>query len=235
MIEHIEGDGADRGPSHLTLSAVAGQKTYRERVADVLQAALIAGEMLPGELYSAPALASMLGVSATPVREAMADLARVGMVEVVRNRGYRITELSDKELDDINDLRRLIEVPTVARIASAATPDEIEQLRPLATAIEDAAEARDLVAYIEADNDFHRELLALSGNSQLVATVGELRSRSRMYGLHDLADRGVLAESAGEHSALLDLVSNHDVEGAEALMDRHIHHVRGMWAGQPET
>lgn len=234
MIERSDGASPDGRPTLLTLSAVAGQKTYRERVADVLEAALISGEMLPGELYSAPALASLLGVSATPVREAMADLARVGMVEVVRNRGYRITELSDKELDDINDLRGLIEVPTVARIAEACGEEDVERLRPLAAEIEAAAQARDLVGYIEADNRFHRELLSLSGNAQLVTTVGELRSKSRMYGLHDLADRGLLTESAKEHAALLDLVAAHDAMEAEKLMHRHIRHVRGMWAGHPE-
>lgn len=224
----------DEATSSLSLPLFPSQKTFRERVADVLQSALISGEMRPGELYSAPALASRLGVSATPVREAMADLARVGMVEVVRNRGYRVTELSDRELDEITDLRRLIEVPTVAKISADCDAEAVERLRPFANKIVEAAADADLVSYVEADNAFHHELLALSGSEQLARTVAELRSRSRMYGLRDLADQGLLEDSASEHLELLDLVAAHDAVGAEELMDRHIQHVRGVWAGQPE-
>lgn len=220
--------------SGLALTTFATQQTYRERVTEVLQAALISGEMLPGELYSAPALAAKLGVSATPVREAMADLARVGMVEVVRNRGYRVTELSDKDLDDITYIRGLIEVPAVVAIAADCDPADIENLRPLAKRIEDAAANRDLLNYIESDNAFHKQLLLLGGNEHLVSIVGELRSRSRMYGLRDLADRGLLEESAREHSEILDYVGAHDTENAEAIMAKHIRHIRGVWAGQQE-
>jgi DNA-binding GntR family transcriptional regulator len=220
--------------SDLSLAAFATHQTYRERVADVLQAALISGEMRPGELYSAPVLATRLGVSATPVREAMSDLARVGMVEVVRNRGYRVTELSEKDLDDITHLRSLIEVPAVVDLAIDSDVAAIEALRPLATEIEDAAAESDLLRYIEADNAFHMKLLALGGNPHLVTIVGELRSRSRMYGLRDLAERGLLDESAREHTEILDCVSAHDVAATRSVMERHIRHVRGVWAGKSE-
>jgi DNA-binding GntR family transcriptional regulator len=234
--EHVkEHGGADlQQGSDFSLAAFATHQTYRERVADVLQAALISGEMRPGELYSAPDLATRLGVSATPVREAMADLARVGMVEVVRNRGYRVTELSEKDLDDITHLRGLIEVPAVVDLAVDCDVGGIEALRPLATQIEDAAAVSDLLMYIEADNAFHMKLLALGGNPHLVTIVGELRSRSRMYGLRDLADRGLLEESAREHAEILDHVSAHDVDATRDVMERHIRHVRGVWAGKSE-
>ncbi len=70
------------------LPALGGRgPSYRERVADALRAALIAGELRPGEVYSAPGLATRFGVSATPVREALLDLAKEGLVDVVPNKG----------------------------------------------------------------------------------------------------------------------------------------------------
>ncbi|GHI25837.1 hypothetical protein Shyd_72080 [Streptomyces hydrogenans] len=71
-------------------------------------------------------------MSATPVREAMLDLAREGLVEPVRNKGFRITEVSERELDQCTELRMLIEVPTVGRVTETATAEQLEALRPLA-------------------------------------------------------------------------------------------------------
>ena len=93
--------------------------SFRGKVTNELRAAVIAGRMIPGVVYSAPALAQEFGVSATPVREAMVDLCSEGLVETVRNKGYRVTEVSDKDLDDITDLRLMIE-PSAGRRAVAA-------------------------------------------------------------------------------------------------------------------
>ncbi len=105
------------GGMTLNLPALGQQRKVRDQVADALRAALVAGEMRPGVVYSAPALAARFGVSATPVREAMLDLAKEGLVTAVRNKGFRVTELSDRDLDDITALRALIEVPTIGQIA----------------------------------------------------------------------------------------------------------------------
>lgn len=211
--------------------------SLRAQVVDVLRGALITGEMRPGVVYSAPALAARFGVSATPVREAMLDLAKEGLVEPVRNKGFRVTALTDTDLDEITELRMLIEVPTVAALAARRGPDReatIRRLRVVAREIIDHAERGDLIAYVDADRRFHLELLGLSGNRRLVATVGELRSRSRLFGLEQLARRGLLATSAAEHEELLDLLEAGDARGARALMRRHIGHVRGSWAGRTE-
>jgi DNA-binding GntR family transcriptional regulator len=228
------GDGG-RDSAALNLPLFQARQSLRHQVAHALRAALIAGEMRPGVLYSAPALAEKFGVSATPVREAMLDLANEGLVEAVRNKGFRVTELSNEELDDITDVRMLIEVPTIADIARHCDEDAaaaVEELRGLAREIEALAVEPDLIGYLEADRQFHLRLLALSGNQQLVEVVGRLRSRSRLYGLQGLADRGELQGSAREHEELVDLVLARDADAAGALMRRHIAHVRGDWAGE---
>ncbi len=214
---------------------ISVQERLRDQVANALRAALIAGELRPGVVYSAPALAADFGVSATPVREAMLDLTREGLVEAVRNKGFRITELTERDLDDYTEIRALIEVPTVGRVTRTATAEQLERLRPLARAIVDAAKAHDLIAYLEADRRFHLDLLALAGNARLVETVGELRNRSRLYGLTRLDLAGKLVSSAEEHLELLDLMIAGDADAAEEYMARHLGHVRSLWAaGQEE-
>ncbi len=89
--------------------------SLREQVTRALDAAIVAGELLPGVIYSAPGLAERFGVSATPVREAMLDLVKEGIVELLRNRGFRVIEMSDEDLDNIAQIRLLIEVPTISQ------------------------------------------------------------------------------------------------------------------------
>src|SRR5260221_14141777 len=86
------------------------------------------GEIRSGEIHSAPALAARLGVAATPVREAMLDLVNEGTIEAVRNRGFRVVAVSQADLDQILDLRLLIEVPLVGRLAGKLSESELATL-----------------------------------------------------------------------------------------------------------
>lgn len=218
-------------PTHENeFSPLAGRESLREQVARALRAAVISGELEPGVVYSAPSLASRFDVSATPVREALLDLTKAGLVESVRNKGFRVTEVTDHQLDGITELRALIEVPTVTRLATVITAAQITALRPRADAICAAAERGDLIGYIEADSRFHLELLSLAGNEQLVEVVDELRARTRLYGLKRLvAERGLVG-SAQEHHQILDALEAHDATRTEEAMRLHIGHVRGLWA-----
>ncbi|MER6333292.1 GntR family transcriptional regulator [Streptomyces sp. NPDC001034] len=215
---------------HLESRTIAVQSHLRDQVADALRAALIAGELRPGVIYSAPTLAADLGVSATPVREAMLDLAREGLVEAVRNKGFRVTEMTERDLDEFTEIRTLIEVPTVGRVAATASAEQLESLRPLAQQIVTAAQEHDVLKYLESDHRFHLALLALAGNHHLVQVVADLRKRSRLFGLGSLNETGRLAASAREHIELLDLLVAGRGQDAENCMRRHLAHVRTLWA-----
>ncbi|MGH4031574.1 GntR family transcriptional regulator [Actinomycetota bacterium Odt1-20B] len=206
------------------------RERLRDQVAHALRAALISGELRPGQVYSAPGLAEDFGISATPVREAMLDLAREGLVEPVRNKGFRVTEVDEGDLDQYTEIRLLIEVPMIGRITRGAAREDLEALRPVAEEIVRAAREHDLIGYLDADRQFHLSLLALGGNARLVETVGDLRKRSRLYGLTGLDERDQLLPSAEEHVELLDLMLAGDAEGAEKCITRHLGHVRSLWA-----
>src|SRR6185369_10747857 len=86
--------------------------SLREQARKVIRGLIITGQMQPDQLYSVPRLATELGVSATPVREALLDLAREGLLEPVRNRGFRVVALTSTELKDIYAIRTMLEVPS---------------------------------------------------------------------------------------------------------------------------
>lgn len=212
------------------LSVVKKNVSLRETVAQALRAAVISGEMKPGEVYSAPTLGKRFGVSPTPVREAMLDLVKEGLVVSLPNKGFRVTEVSDADLDEITALRLLIEPPTVAAVTPLIDAAGLERLRGMAAAIVDFAGDGDLIAYTEADRAFHIAILEYSGNKRLVSLISELRAHTRLLGLAPLAASGKLREMSVEHVDLVDLMAAGQADEAQALMTRHIGHVRGEWA-----
>nr|WP_243848734.1 GntR family transcriptional regulator [Lysinibacter cavernae] len=190
-----------------------------------LQAGLQTGELQPGSVYSAPALAERFGVSATPVREALRELVRDGAVEILPNSGYRVVELSQERLDNVVELRVLIEVPVMGAIAAACDATlapQVEALRPLAQALNLAATEGDVIAYMDLDTRYHCDFLALHGNPEVVDTVRKLRQRSRLFGLLRDAQAGVLIDATTEHEDMVDLALAGDQPGMERLVREHI-------------
>jgi DNA-binding GntR family transcriptional regulator len=189
----------------------------------VLRAAIIAGEMEPGQLYSAPSLARKFGVSATPVREAMIELTRAGLVSASPNKGFRVSFPSILQLRNILHVRLLLEVPTVAQVAQhGITTTEYDELRRAVDAGVHAAARNDFVGLIQADMEFHMTLLSLAGNAELVEIVRSLRSQSRLGRWRGPDGHSSLMETARQHAELLELVSNREVRRVRELMTRHI-------------
>lgn len=215
-----------QGPSITQLS----KANLRDRVSRALRAAIISGEMTPGTLYSAPSLATQFGVSATPVREAMLDLVKENLVTIAPNKGFRVTEVDDAQLDQIAAIRRLLEPPVVRQVTPLIPDDDFAMLRGLAQDIVDWAEAGDLAAYTDADRIFHLRLLEYSQNTRLVELVSDLRGQTRLLGLASLVDNGGLVESAREHLRIVDLLQSRDADAVESFMQTHIDQVRGRWA-----
>ena len=207
----------------------------RERVEVALEAAIRSGEMAPGELFSAPALAARFNVSATPVREAMLNLEKLGFVDAVRNKGFRVTTIRDEDIANIVAVRRLLEPPLVRQLAGAIPTDAYADLRAMADAIVEGASQGDLTTYLEADRAFHQAVNAHSANPRLTSLISQLRKETRLPGLAGMLATEELSKSAAEHHELLDLLEAGDATGAEAVMDRHIGHVIGWWAGRDEA
>lgn len=211
------------------------QLSLREQVASRLRHALVAGDLRPGEVLSAPTLAAEFGVSATPVREAMLDLATEGHVSPIRYKGYRVIEVSAETRRQILQLRRLIEVPLMVQIAAEGVDaDLLGAAQRLAEQSVQAAADGDLVEFIRLDMDLHLSLLAAAGNEVAVRHVRSLRSMTRLTGLKDLAAQGRLVETAQEHLAIVRALTEGDGPGMGRLMDEHLGHVSGVWAGESE-
>ena len=212
-------------------------ESLRAQVADEVRAALVTGRMSPGEVYSAPQLAERFGVSVTPVREALLELVRDGLLVAVRNRGFRVVDPEPGELDAVGEVRLLLE-PAAAELAARQPAERrataVAVLREAARRVVEAAAAGDVVAHVSADRAFHAGLLELAGNPVLTETVLRLRDRSRLYGRGGQVSRRTLEHAAAEHYPLLDLIEAGNAAGAHAAMTDHVRHVRREWSPVPD-
>ncbi len=196
--------------------------SVRGQILDALRAALVDGELIPGEVYSAPLLGERFGVSATPVREAMQQLAVEGAVEVVPNRGFRVARRTPRELAELAEIRSLIEVPVMLRLARTVPAVRWAALRPLAEATAAAAAIGDRANYAEADRAFHRAVLALAGNQQLVMVADDLHRRSQWpLTSAPVTRRADLLADAAEHLALLEALIARDLAVVQSLVREH--------------
>lgn len=198
--------------------------TLREKVIISLRADLTTGGMTQGITYSIPMLAEKFGVSATPVREAVLELTKEGLLFPVPNKGFRIVETSEEKLRDITDIRILLEVPITIKVAEIISQDKIDELRELALHIQVLAKKSDFVLFIENDRKFHHQILELCQNKPLVEYADQLRSQTRIHGIPYLIDSGRLLSSSNEHLALLDAMEERDYKRVGEVTSQHINH-----------
>jgi DNA-binding GntR family transcriptional regulator len=196
-------------------------QNLREQVVQQVRAEIISGQSMPGTMYSVPTLAASLGVSTTPVREALLELSRSGLIEPVRNRGFKVVEPSLVELRNLFDLREVLELHAATLVARKPDKD-LSEIIPWAEDIARAVRTEDMKLYLEADRSFHRLLTAAADNPRLTEMVMGLRDQMRLYGINSRAGLTRQNESATEHFRIIELASAGKEEALTNLLRHHI-------------
>lgn len=195
------------------------------RVADLVYAQLreqiLAGELRAGARLRQVELAERFEISQTPVREALARLASDGLVALRPRRGAEVVALSPREVEEVYELRALIEPYAVARAAELASDEQLAAIRRLAE-VPDGLTPREL---FERNRRFHRALCESAGNRRLLHVIDGLWSSVTAVRMFDAyATRGAFDEEAmaAEHQAIADAVARRDGATAAELARRHI-------------
>jgi DNA-binding GntR family transcriptional regulator len=192
------------------------------KVGEALRSAIVAGELTPGDLYSVHDLAARLGVSRTPVREALIQLASKGMVRFERNRGVRILQTSAHDLEEVFELRLLLEVPSARLAVARISQDDIAQLEELLRLMNRAAADGDEQRLMRHDRSFHRVILEAAGNDRLAVYVDSLRDLVLTRGVSTAGASRSLQDIAHEHVPILERIKAGDGAGAAESMRAHV-------------
>jgi DNA-binding GntR family transcriptional regulator len=207
--------------------SIEADDSLMSKVVEAVHGAIIAGELTPGTLYSVNALSEELGVSRTPVREAMIQLAAQGMVRFEKNRGIRILQISAADLEEVFSLRLLLEVPATARACANFGDEDRDQLRRAYAEMSAAAKAGDEPRLMRHDRRFHALLLEGSGNARLAKFVDGLRDTVLVRGMTSPPRRS-LQDIVREHAPILERVEQGDSAGAAGAMRAHLLHTASL-------
>ncbi|WP_026549532.1 GntR family transcriptional regulator [Arthrobacter sp. Br18] len=196
--------------------------TLTDRTIDAVREGIRNGTLVPGELYSVYRLADKLGVSRSPVRDALLRLAETGMVAFERNRGFRVVLPGARELTEIIAVRLALEVPAAERAAERAQEADREALESEYKAMLSAVAAGDETAFMMHDQRLHGLLLELAGNAHATRIVENLRDATRLVGTSTIRASRSLDDVYREHRPILDAIEQGDPRAAGAAMRRHL-------------
>jgi DNA-binding GntR family transcriptional regulator len=204
-----------------TAQRSVAQPTAQARAAEALRAAILEGELRPGQRVNQEAWAERIGISMIPIREALGQLAGEGLVTHRPRRGYAVTELDLVELEEVYRLRRLLETDALARGVPRATGADVVVLREAARTCSDSIRRGDVVAALEANRRFHACLHALAGSGPLVRLIDQLWDRTEAYRAVYYSLPGETSEADAAHTAIIAAVAAGDVSAAIAAQDAH--------------
>jgi DNA-binding GntR family transcriptional regulator len=193
-----------------------------DAVAQAVRDGIAAGELVPETTYSVYQLADLLGVSRSPVREGMLRLAEAGLVEIRRNRGFRVLRPRARDVEEIVEIRLALEPPAARKAALRGTDEEHAAIRSALDAMAVAAARGDDASFWPADRALHDLLLRAAGNARAAAVVAQLRSTTALLGPPTTASGRTLAEIHAEHEPVVTAVLARDGAAAEAAMRAHL-------------
>ncbi|MFI2332068.1 GntR family transcriptional regulator [Nocardia rhamnosiphila] len=203
------------------INAVERPPTLGRRAYLQIQQAIRDGNLTHGEQYSENELAESLGMSRTPVREALLTLNREGIITVESQRGFRLRELSESERREIFDLRSLLESFVAGRLALNATADDISRLRGLVDAQEGLGDGQQS-EFLALDEQFHLLQSATLGLERTHATMVGLRGAMWLIGFEALKLPHRCAAVVAEHRAIVDAIEAGDPERAATAAREHL-------------
>lgn len=207
----------------MTVDAQLAPRPLYEEVAERLRQRIYHRELAPGEWVDELKIAEQLGISRTPLREALKVLAAEGLVTMKVRRGAYVTEVSERDLADVYHLLALLESDAVAVVAQRATAEQIGTLQALHAELEAAALPGQVnrEQFFAINERFHMQLLAIADNKWRDQMVADLRKVMKLNRHNSLLKAGRIDESLAEHRAVMAAIEARDPAAAQALMQAH--------------
>ncbi len=206
----------------ISLRKIDGYELLTQKVYKVLKEAILNGDLPQGSRLVETKLARQLGVSRTPVREAIHRLSVEGFVRLIPNQGAFVAEISLEDIEEVFQIRGVLEGLAVRLFVKSKDEEEVKELEEKIEEMRCAVEGKDIIAYSDADAEFHRLIWLFSGNERLLKVLDGMVSYIDAYRLKSLYIPGVMETSFQDHIEIVELVKQGDAKKAEEVMRRHV-------------
>ncbi len=209
------------------LKAIAQPLPLAKIAYETLRDSILTGQLIPGEIYNEMTLAKELGISRTPVREALLELSSQGLVTYLPRKGVMIKHYTRRDVEEIFELRKAIELAALERVVKAVPPYDLSGLEK---SLEDQRKAwrkNDSDAYIHFDRVFHLAFCELIGNRRFFTILENIRDLIHLMATQALDREGRWEEVLNEHRKVIFAVQEGNRDLAKEAMDFHLERSKG--------
>lgn len=194
----------------------------RDVVFNTLREAILKGELKPGERLMELQLASKLGVSRTPIREAIRMLEQEGLAVTIPRKGAEVAKMTEKDMEDVLQIRDALDELAASIACELISQEEMEELKRTMHEFEESTKTGDLKRIAEADVKFHDIIYQATNNPKLVSMLSNLREQMYRYRVEYLKDEKNYPILVKEHSEIVDGLSKKDKAKVTAAMHKHV-------------
>ena len=195
----------------------------RDVVFQTLRGAILKGDLKPGERLMELQLASKLGVSRTPIREAIRMLEQEGLAVTIPRKGAEVAKMTEKDMEDVLEIRLSLEGLAVRLSCEEITPAALQELKVAMENFEEKTRSGQFVEMAKADVKFREILYKASNNPKLQQLLNNLREQMYRYRVEYLKDDSIYPRLIEEHQKMYDALKSKDSKLAESYVERHLH------------
>ena len=194
----------------------------RDVVFNTLRQAILRGELKPGERLMEIQLANKLGVSRTPIREAIRKLELEGLVLMIPRKGAEVAEITEKSLKDVLEIRRALEDLAVRLACEKITKEELKELKKAGDEFKKVLKSQDITEVAEADVRFHDVIYMATDNPKLIQLLNNFREQMYRFRVEYLKKAEVRPQLLAEHDEIIKYITEGNKEEASRVVTRHI-------------
>ena len=204
---------------------IEGYELLSQKVYRALKTEIIKGSLKPGTKLSEGKIAEQMGVSRTPVREALKELAAEGFVKMNPNQAVAVSNASVKDVQEVLQIRGVLEGLAARLATKTINEEEIKELEKYQKRMEQYTNKDDVLAFSEMDAEFHELILNICGNNRLIQIRKNLSDQAHRYRIRSLSVPGRLKYSLKEHQEIVEALKRKNAEQADRLSQKHIENV----------
>jgi DNA-binding GntR family transcriptional regulator len=196
--------------------------SLKEMAFQSIKAAILSQKLVPGQVYNEQGLAKELGISKTPVREALLDLSIKGFITLLPRKGVQLNILTEKDVRDLFEVRNALEKAIVRCITPKLTDGEIKRIEEIHLKERDAIQNKDRISYLRIDRELHLCLASFTENRYMISSIENIRDLIDWVAFRAIIRLERMAEVEEEHTKVIEKFKERDTKGAEFFMEEHI-------------